>query len=346
MREVIWQDASGLEIVVSDTPGPRFVAHLASVPFGTTGSAFWRLNIDEQLQRFERPTFLSLRDEERVIGSYVLDEQRLMLADEPVTGIYRGLLTIDPERRHAGLGRELARQGLRWMQAHVAAPGRASLSYGIVDEANARSMALLEALGMQRIGSLATAIRYRQRRGRFIEDADVTSRLTDTARDAWYAQYSGAALRSEDPAHGDWITVSDAHGNIAACRHHVTELRLAPMTGAAGFVVEKMLPLFPPGRRRFNPRRFRFVSISDPVVPPGSEPLWHKLVAHLMALHDTHFVTFTLDPAGEATDRLRANGVIGRPTWRRRSRLQVLAGTHGIDGVHPPVRIHVSARDL
>ncbi len=345
MNDIIWHEDSGLTITAAATPDNALVDYLANVPFGNAGNAYWRVNIDEQLKRFEHPVFMALRDGKNVIGSYVLDRQKLMLGAQPCNALYRGLLSIHPERRNAGLGRELAARSLQWAQSlDNTAP---DLSYGVVDGKNAGSLALLNALGMQPIGTLCSMIEYHQWRGKRIREADVRNELTKDARLAWDAHYArDDGLRPAQPAEANWLSVSGSNGQLAACRHHVTEIRLGPLGGLGGFIVEKLMPLFPPGHRRFNPRRFRYVAISEPVVPDGSESLWRRLVSHLMTLHDTHFVMFTLDPQSPSVERLRAAGVIGKIAWRTRTELKVMAMTHDDALALKPMSLHLSARDL
>lgn len=305
--QTLWFDGAGLTLDATTRPDDEFAAHIARVRFG---GSYKRRNVDDQLARFYRPRYLSLRDKGRLVAALVLDEHTLAWHGERVPGYYRGLLSVAPELSGQGFGRILAQQALAWIDRRAAKHGGPVLSYGCIDAGNETAWGLLDTLGASPIGTLTTQVKYRQRRGRPILDLSVTDALTDAAAAAWREQHEHAMLRHASMLRDNWITVEDPAGGIAACRHRLTSLDLTPLGGLTGFVTERLMPLFPPGRRRFNPGRFNYVSVSDVVASRDSAHLWRRLVPHLMALHDTHFVAVTADTASPAVQRLAAAGVL------------------------------------
>ena len=306
--QTLWFDGAGITLDATTRPEAAFAAHVARVRFG---GSFRRRNVDDQLARFNRPRYLSLKDRGRLVAALVLDEQTLAWRGERVPGYYRGLLSVAPEVTGQGYGRLLAQQALAWIDRRAAERGQPVLSYGCIEAGNERAWGLLDALGAVPIGTLTTQLKYRQRRGRPILDLAVTDALTDAAAAAWRSQHDAATLRPASVPRDHWITVECPAGGVAACRHRLTSLDLTPLGGMTGFVTERLMPLFPPGRRRFNPGRFRYVSVSDVVATRDSAHLWRRLIPHLMALHDTHFVAVTADTASPALQRLSAAGILG-----------------------------------
>ncbi|MEL6449546.1 MAG: GNAT family N-acetyltransferase [Pseudomonadota bacterium] len=305
--QTLWFDGAGLTLESTTRPDAEFTAHIGQVRFG---DRYRRCNVADQLARFYRPRFLSLRDNGQLVAAMVLDEQTLQWHGKRVEGFYRGLLSVAPEVARQGYGRTLAKQAMAWLDRRGAARDIPVFSYGCIDAGNERAWQLLDSLGAYPVGTLTTQIKYRQRSGVPILDVAVTDALTDAAADAWRETNTEATLRPSSVPRDHWITVEDTAGGVAACRHRLTSLDLTPQGGLTGFVTERLMLLFPPGRKRFNPGRFRYVSVSDVVATRDSAHLWRRLIPHLMALHDTHFVAITADTASPDVQRLVAAGVL------------------------------------
>ncbi|MEL7296141.1 MAG: hypothetical protein AAGJ86_00695 [Pseudomonadota bacterium] len=318
--EVIWRDGA-VRLELSPFVSDEWLDYVAAVWFGGAARRYQRRNVREQVARFEKPRFLSLRYAGKLIGSYLIDQQALTFNQQPVSGFYRGLLSVDATFRSQHLGGAMTDAALRWIKER--AESRTALTYGCIDEYNKRSVALLSERGMQALTVLRQRLFYRQFKRRTLATARVTNALTSNAL-ADLAASTERMVTPDDWSYGNWITVDDKRTQRIAARYAVNELALAPMSGVAGFVINRLMPLFPPGRRRFNPHAFRYVSISDPVNGAGPKASWDALIEHLMVIHDCHFVCLISDTVDSSGNALLDSGALGRKALEKASTVGVL----------------------
>lgn len=343
-NEIIWRDGV-MKLSLSPFVSDAWLDYVGTVWFGQPGQHYQRRAIRQQVARFEQPRFLTLTYAGKLVGSYLLDLQALHNGQENVLGVYRGLLSIDKAFRTQGLGAQIVDATLRWIDQHAEERGQPLMTYGCIDSHNAHSLNLLHSRGMQTLGTLRHLMIYRQLKRHRLSPPLISDTLTDDALTKLTDQRSSNTLSPQHLAFGNWATVSENGGPTIACRHAINELSLAPMSGLKGFVVERLMPWFPPGHRRFNPRRFRYVSLSDPLYHPGSEPLWRRLIEHLMVVHDCHFVNVTLNEGHAPHQRMLDSGIFSKAAIRSASQLQVIG--RGDDRALPPgVTTLLAARDL
>ncbi|MEM7611324.1 MAG: GNAT family protein [Pseudomonadota bacterium] len=330
-----------LSLTHARQPEDDFVERVASTWFRANGPSYRRVNVREQLARFEQPLFICLRDAGKVIGTYLIDRQQLQCGDTRIHGIYRGLLGISRDALGRGLGQIVVRETNALIASLTRDSSKPALSYGCIDAGNTSAQRILKAQGMREIGRLTTRLVYRQRKPR--PASHVVYKLTAPALARWHEQLPEDALRVADPSFGNWVSLDAGSGRLAACRYQLTELCLETLTGVSGFVVEKLMPWFPPGQRRFNPRRFRYISISDPIATPGSDAVANRLVAHLMHSHNTHFAAITSSPRTSLAEMPGAN-VFRAPKGKAIRILGQYVNAVAPPPEHTPIYLH--ARDL
>lgn len=343
-EEIIWRDGQAV-LSLSPVASDRWLDYVAGAWFGGQGARYQRRSVREQIARFEDPRFVTLSYAGRMVGSYVIDQQALQLNTTRLTGFYRGLLSVDDAFRSRRLGAQMVDASLSWVEQRASASPHAALTYGCVDADNERSLALLRSRGMQTFATLSHKLVYRQFKRRALPDDALQYALSDAATSALTGQYGGQYLQSRYPERGDWISYGASAESVIACRYAGTELNLEPMPGIAGFVTEKLMGLLPAARRRFDPRRFRYVSLTDILWQPGCEQRWSELIEHLMVVHDCHFVALTLNPEHAPHGAMLDSGVLGRDAARRATRLLLIG--KGLGQTLPVMdSVRLTARDL
>ncbi|MFK8051439.1 MAG: GNAT family N-acetyltransferase [Woeseiaceae bacterium] len=341
-NEVIWRDGPA-KLSISPFASDAWLDYVSTVWFGPTGKQYQRRTLRDQIRRFEWPHYLSLTYAGKLVGSYLVDRQNLNMNGTPVLGFYRGLLTIDETFRAQGLGARMVDATLSWIDGQAAAQAQPVMTYGCIDAENTRSIKLLEARGMRLLGTLSHCLIYRQFVRRSLSRHQVTDQISDAAREHLDSLTNGAELTFGDHSHTHWAGLTN-NANIG-CRFALNELCLAPMDGLSGFFVEKLVPLFPPARRRFDPRRFRYVTITDAIFEPGMEAAWSTLIEHLLKQHECHFAVVTLNDDIERHRLMLKSGVLGKQAMTRASKLRIM-GRGDQQALPPDITIRLAARDL
>lgn len=347
--ETIAADAANdAEIVASTVRPDDFVAAVAAARFGTAPPRYRRINVDAQLDRLHDPVYFTLRRGGVAIGTYCIDRQRLQLADSQLDAAYRGVLSIAEGHQRSGLGGWLVRSSLAWLRRQ---PGVA-LCYGCIDASNRRALGLLAREGALPLGELGVYTLYRQfpRRHMPLEKmgpdaaADIEALLATAA--------GGVELADRRlPTGGGSYRVARQRGEIVAGAHvSVTRLELDRLTGASGFVIERLMPHFAPGRRRFDPRNFAYLRLNHLYAPAPHAGVWPRFIQTLMAEHGVHFAVLVLDARGATFATLRQAGLPGAFSRRVAQRITVLSAGVEADPVLlarvQSAPLAISARDL
>lgn len=348
-ERVIARDAGrGAEIVAAGERPPDFVTALAEARFGMAPPRYRRVNVDEQLDRLHDPVYFVLRRDGDAIGTYCIDRQTLQLGDTRIDAAYRGLLSVRERDQRSGLGRWLVDSALRWLRDHHPA----ALCYGCVDARNERVLRLLAREGGVSLGELDFYTLYRQFPRRRVD----VERIGADALGEVDALLSGltGGVELSDPVLprgvGAYHVVRDG-GEVRAGAHvSLTRLNLDRLQGVSGFVVERLMPLFPPGRRRFDPRDFAYLRLNHLYAPPRHAGAWPAFIESLLAEHGVHFAGLVLDPRGAAFATLRRAGLPGAIARRTAQRLRVIsAGIETAPDLLARIRaapLAISARDL
>ncbi len=329
---VLWEDAGqGLRIVASSRLSPDFVARIEATLFGGSGLRYRRLGAADQLARVPNPVFLELRHEKTLVATYLLSEQRLALAGGEATGIYRGLLTVAEPARGAALGKKLAGTALDWIGKEAEAQGRRVLSYGCIERSNDRSRTLLASLGAAGLGTLETSNVYRQAPRALLEIDRLGKQDHAAVTAALQASQADCGIRSEMGGSGVFYAVTRGESILAGARAHVTRVDMERIGGLWDAFSHHVLRRIPAARRRFDPRNFTYLRLSDVVAAPGSERVWSPFLTTLMAEHGVHMALFMLDPESEVYGRIRDAGLFGRFARSTRQQVVVLARAWHLD---------------
>lgn len=335
-------------ITASTTRPDDFVTALASARFGSTAPRYRRINVDAQLDRLHDPVYFTLRRHGDAVGTYCVDRQPLQLGQRDIDAAYRGLLSIAEGHQRHGLGRWLVRSALGWLREN-AAP---ALCYGCVDATNRRALALLAGEGAVPIGELQVFTLYRQFPRRRIAVDTVAAPPAGEVEAMLAASAPCIELADRTPPRGGGAyRVVRGGGEILAGAHvSMTRLDLDPLQGVAGFVVERLMPRFPPGHRRFNPRNFAYLRLNHLYAPIEHAATWPRFIESLMAGHGVHFAVLVLDPTGPTFATLRGAGLPGALSRRFAQRVSVLsAGVDTEAALLDQIRavpLSLSARDL
>lgn len=298
----------------------------ANTRFGQQDALYRRTALLSEIAYFRSAWFFTVHHNDVVVGCYVIDERHLQRAGQPVSGLYRGLLAIAPRHRRRGLARRCVRVAVEWALRHCA---EIALSYGCVDANNEASIAMLASAGMRHIGTQGSVLKYHQWQRHVPARIAITEALTDSAASLRESLLAGDSLFDRGASETDeWITATDG-SSLAACRHRLVTLNLDPMQGVAGIITEHLLDAFPPGRRRFDPRAFRYIAMNDAIASgPDATALFGQLTRYLMARHEVHFVNVSLDDGdgSDSTQSIRAS--LGRRRVANRRRIHVLGQWH------------------
>jgi GNAT superfamily N-acetyltransferase len=348
VERIIGRDAArGAEIIAAGRRPRDFVTTLAEARFGMTPPRYRRVNVDEQLDRLHDPVYFVLRRDGRAVGTYCIDRQTLQLGDTRIDAAYRGLLSIREDEQRSGLGRWLVDSALGWLRDHRTA----ALCYGCIDARNERALRLLAREGGVPLGELDFYTLYRQfpRRRVALEQigaeshAEVEALLSESASPS---ELTDRVL----PRGGAYHVVRDA-GEVRAGAHvSLTRVDLERLRGVSGFVVERLMPLFPPGRRRFDPRNFAYLRLNHLYAPARHAEAWPAFIESLLAGHGVHFAGLVLDPRSATFATLQRAGLPGAIARRTAQRLRVIsAGVEPDPGLLERIRaapLSISARDL
>ncbi len=92
-----------------------------------------------------------------------------------------------------------------------------------------------------------------------------------------------------------------------------------------------MIDVFPPARRRFDPREFRYVRLFDVVAADNSGSAWKALLKDILHRHDAHMAMFVIDPKRATYAELEAAGLFGRFSRLTQQRIGVIGDARHLD---------------
>jgi GNAT superfamily N-acetyltransferase len=323
---VIHEDgADGIRILARPDFSDAFVAHLEAMRFGTSGLCYRRLGVRQQLERLPASVFLELYKGSSMAGTYVISQAPLEASAGAPHGVYRGLLTVHPDARGAGLGRRLIRQTFDWIEARARQTDRPVVSWGCIERDNLRSLRALESMGARRIGVLESLTAYRQWPRETLKIEQLDGRWAEAIEAGLSITYGDCGLRLPATGNGTYMALALGDTVIAGARVSLTRVDMATTGGAWDFLHRYLLRHVPAARRRFDPHNFTYLRLSDVIIREGKERLWKDLLGTLMAMHGVHMAMFMVDPRSRASELLKNAGIFGRLTASTRQEVAVLA---------------------
>ena len=317
----------GLSISVGNDAHADMVGAIQRVSFGSDGLRYQRLDVHAQLQRFASPVFLHAMVKGELAGSYVLDKRQLLVDHQPVTGYYRGLLSVDKRWQGKGIGQALASAASGWMAE--TAGSDPMLSYGCIDKSNLRSLNLLKAHGGSVAGSLSMYMMYHQwpeQRCDLTALQEVDARQLHAMTESMYGHYG---IRDISDSAQPGFALMDADGIVISARITDTSFRITHMGGFARWITRCLVTPFAVARKRFNPDCFRYIGLSAVLVRPGSEALWPRFVSSVLATQQCHFAAVYVDPGSTLFNTLQKASGLSRFVHGKQGDICVVLQTHG-----------------
>ena len=231
---------------------------------------------------------------------------------------------------------------LGWLAAGAAASGAPSLSWGCIEAGNARSLHTLLGAGARELGVLESSTVYRQWPRERLElqcvepaaEPGLAAAVQEGRRDCVIAPALGSG--------GAYFAHRRQAGILAGARVHRTQVDLHTIGGAWDLLDRYLLRYSKAARKRFDPRCFTYLSLSDLVIRPGHERLWADFLSSLLARHEAYMAMLVTDPRSELHARLARAGLFGRLSRIARQRLRVVgtawnwpASPQGLPGEGP-----------
>ena len=326
----IAEDADrGLTLTAVARLQSEFVDLIEAATFGTSGLRYKRLDVASQIERLPCPTFVEMRQNDKLIGTYVLASSDLTVDSLTIHGVYRALLTVAEEQAGLGLGRWMMSQTLDWVGQRATDSGAPVMSWGCVEERNEPSLHLLQSLGLDSLGALESMMAYRQWPRRESRIVAVDSALIDAVSEARNTTIADCGLTQQVDT--DWLALVVDGKVRAAARASLVQVNMETIGGFWDSAYRHLLRYVPPARLRFDPENFTYVRISDPVVMPEGVGLWGDFISGLMALNRTHMAMFVLDPRSRARRLLNQGRVFGRLGKATRQSVQVIANCWNVN---------------
>ncbi len=320
--------STDITISIEEQAHEQLVGLVESVTFGAEGLHYRRLDVAQQLTRFNQPVFFHALLDEQLIGAYVIDKRDLRLFDKNITGYYRGVLAVHEEYQRRGIGKSLTTTAMQWMARQSSES--AAMSYGCIDNDNARSLQLLRAMGAVEVAGLSIYMTYKQ----WPKMLESVQRLDNLSPTQWHAlqttttndyQLQDITL-SKLPAY----ILKDAQGVVICARAAVTRFSIRHMGAIARWCTRLFVTPFAVARRRFNPEQFSYVSFSDVSIRTGSEKLWPQFVSSIMCEYQCHFAAVYVDPQSHLFAQLQNSGMLSR--WIHSSKADISILMHTVTG--------------
>jgi len=322
---------TGIRIKARREPRRAVIELLSKLSFGSEGLEYRRLDIAAQLARLPSPVFIELEQDGRLVGTYMVATTTLQTDAGRVTGLYRGLLGLEPGARERGLGKTLVASTLDWIDRYARQHAEPLISWGCIEAANRRSLGLLGSLGADRLAELEALTVFRQWPRRRVRAGQLATSEAGTIAVGLADSYADCAVCIEPLSASDYWAVTDDSGIVAGARAALTRVDMHRTGSAWDAAWRGLLRFVPAARRRFDPRNFRYLRLSDVIVRDGAAEVWRELLPTLLREHDAYLAMFVVDPRCDARRRLETPGLFGRLTASTRQRIAVMAHTWQLD---------------
>lgn len=319
-----------LDIVQGSVEPHGLIQLIESTTFGTDGLRYQRLNVKDQLSRLNDPEYFSAWQDNTLVGSYIIDRRDLALDNRPCQGYYRGALSVAESWQGRGVATALTQRAIEWQNTC----NTPSLSYGFIDSANSRSLAVLNKHDTVCAGHLAMFMTYRQwpkPRCELVE-LDTTPRNPSEHKSTQTNYYVQDITPVKQPA----LALIHRQKAVISAQVSRTAFRIKSMSKFADWATKLCVSPWPPARRRFNPENFQYVSLANLMIRQGYESCWSDFVSSVMAEHNVHFAVVYLDTRAGTFKRLRESQPLGKLLHSSRGNIKIVACYS--DGATQPTR--------
>ena len=329
--DIIWRgDARGVVLHHSTQPSPGLERLLSHTIWGDADIKYRVLGIAGILASIADPHYITLENEQAVIGGMVCGRRDTTIRGRPCKALHIAMLAIDPAYGGRGFGPLLAKRSKPFLFDLVDGTG---VVYLYVEGTHHASIELHRRLGYRDLCRL---------------DAHIFSRLVPDASDALRTIDSGeraSVVQSLEAAYPDHALVDfdqsviperyyvlDAPGQIR-CGAQISEMRwsLEGLPGPAGYFTLNILPHIPGLYGQFRPSDFRFLRVSNILSPADRPEALDKLLEACLADHGVNAAMLFMDPRSPVQQRIIANLQLGLADRLIGGKAQVLADFTGLD---------------
>lgn len=315
----------GISLIARDHATDEFVRQIESATFGTEGTRYRRLGLRRQLSEIKDAIFLELRRGRKLVGTYVLVQRAVNLGDRSLSGLYRGLLTIDADAGGQGLGRVLVEAALKWLGSVSHRTGESLMTWGCIEAKNSRALSLLESSGCHCLGKLETRLTYRQWPRKQTDLVALDESQESAVRHTLERAQADCHFKAHAPSTHAYYAVMSGAEILAGARVSVSCVDMGEPKQYWLKAGARLLQRVPMARRRFNHRRFSYLLLSDVIIREGHIDLWPRFLSALLYEHEVHSAMFVLDPESRAYQLLARSGLFGPYSRHTSQELFVLA---------------------
>ena len=296
-------DAIDVVIKIDSQPMPGVGALVESTTFGSDGLRYQRLNVQAQLDRFNAPVYFHALADDELCGVYALDKRALLIDDQRVGAYYRGVLAVAEPSQGQGVGKLMTQSASQWLSNQ--AQTSPLVSYGCIDQSNARSLHVLKATGTKIGAALSMYMMYRQWPRKRCELQPLLAIHNGQLQALYNELYADCRVKDVSASKLPGFVVSDEAGIAISARVTTTSFKIMQMSPFARWSTRLFVRPFPPALKRFDPDCFRYVTFSKVLIRPGCESLWSDFVSSILATHECHFGAVYVDPRSVLFNRLQ-----------------------------------------
>ena len=312
---------------------PGVAALVESITFGSDGLRYQRLDVQKQLDRFNSPVYFHALAGDELCGVYVLDKRSLWIDGQAVTAYYRGVLAVAAQSQGRGVGKRLTQSASQWLSDQ--AQTSTLLSYGCIDQSNARSLHILNATGTVSGAALSMYMMYRQWPAERCNLLSLEAVKTAHLEELHNEQYADCGVRDLSLSSLPGYVLKDDAGIAISARVTTNSFKIVQMGRLAQWSTRLLVLPFPPARKRFNPNCFRHVSLSEVLIRPGCESSWSDFVSSVLAKQACHFGVVYVDPRSKLFDRLQMANRTTRYLHSRQGTIDVVSKAY-----NDPANLH------
>ncbi|MVM33881.1 GNAT family N-acetyltransferase [Spirosoma sp. HMF4905] len=335
-----------LVLTVGHRIDPAAVDLLKRTIYGTRGVRYQHTNQETKINDLVKPLFFHLRQADRLIGTYCLDERTLEMGSVQTTGFYGRYLAVEETYSGKGYGRLLKQQAMTYVEQQTPSP---FLFYSYIEAKNVRSVAISQKEGFQSVATLKT---YFFRRYSPVQDKRFS---VATANDLHHIQpvlnQVYRSYRFKTFAHigyqNQYFVLKEQGQIVAGVQANPVCWRFYQMPGVMGWVLMNLVPLVSATRRFFNPARNEFVVMEGLYYQKGRPELLRILLESVLAHFGLHSAMCEIDQSDPLVPQLLHSSMGALSGFEKGVNTYVLVKATGLSEHHVQAKspVYVSCFD-
>lgn len=307
---------------------PRFATFYEGITWGTSGALYSISPMGKMLKHVPQAHYHLLRHEGTLAGLRFVLPKSILIAEKTIPAFYHGLAALDPAWQGQGLGRRFA----AWTRDRLqnALRGR-GLLYCFIEADNDRSQRIVRQLGYEPITHFY-ALSYSRLSPQAVSCEPGRPSDRPALLDALQKQYVGHTFKDfESSLHLDayWLT-RDEDLPVAGFQSEEGHWRIHSLGGFGGNLAVRLLPKVPLFRKLFNPNDFRFLKVSQALVPQERPERFFRLLDAVLARHGLCTAMLFLDKRSPVYQRLDHGGRWGLLNALTETRVDIYAYMLGL----------------